>query len=63
PAHRRGAGYGTFTAIYGLGWLAGASIIGVLYGYGITAIASFVLATQTLALVLLIPLLASANVR
>jgi len=29
PAHRRGGGYGTFTAIYGLAWLTGASIIGV----------------------------------
>ena len=25
PAHRRGAGYGTFTAVYGLAWLAGAA--------------------------------------
>jgi len=30
PAHRRGAGYGTFTAIYGVAWLAGAAIIGPL---------------------------------
>jgi MFS family permease len=57
PAHRRGAGYGTFTAIYGLAWLTGASVIGVLYSYGSTAMASYVLATQTLALILLIPLL------
>ena len=34
PAHRRGGGYGTFTAIYGLAWLAGASIIGLLYEHG-----------------------------
>ncbi len=25
-AHRRGAGYGTFTASYGLGWLAGGEL-------------------------------------
>ena len=28
PAHRRGAGYGMFTAIYGLAWLGGAVVIG-----------------------------------
>lgn len=57
PAHRRGAGYGTFTAIYGLAWLAGASIIGALYNHGITAIGIYVLATQALAVALLTPLL------
>ena len=41
PAHRRGAGYGMFTAIYGLAWLAGAVVIGALvrprdrYGDGV----------------------------
>jgi MFS family permease len=59
PAHRCGAGYGTFTAIYGLAWLAGASIIGALYSHGITAIAIYVLTTQTLALALLTPLMRS----
>jgi MFS family permease len=57
PAHRRGSGYGTFTAIYGLAWLAGASVIGALYDHGITAIGIYVLTTQALALALLIPLL------
>jgi MFS family permease len=57
PAHRRGGGYGTFTAIYGLAWLTGASIIGALYSHGSTAIAIYVLATQALALILLTPLL------
>ncbi len=57
PAHRRGAGYGTFTAIYGLAWLTGATTIGALYPHGLTAIAGFVAATQLLALTLLIPLL------
>src|SRR5919107_1928964 len=32
PPRRRGAGYGTFTAIYGLAWLVGAAAIGWLYG-------------------------------
>jgi MFS family permease len=57
PAHRRGAGYGTFTAIYGLSWLAGASLIGVLYEHGVAATATFVGAVQLAALVLLVPVL------
>ena len=57
PAHRRGAGYGTFTAIYGLAWLAGAAIIGLLYEHGTAAAAVFVAIVQFLALLLLIPLL------
>ena len=57
PAHRRGAGYGTFTAIYGLAWLAGAALIGLLYEHGITAVATFVTIVQAVALVLLMPLL------
>jgi hypothetical protein len=32
PAGRRGAGLGTFTAVYGLAWLAGAALIGLLRG-------------------------------
>lgn len=57
PAHRRGAGYGTFTAIYGLAWLAGAAAIGALYQVSLTAVGSFVVVVQALALVLLLPLL------
>ncbi|HEV2885813.1 MAG TPA: MFS transporter [Jatrophihabitans sp.] len=57
PAHRRGAGYGTFTAIYGLSWLVGAALIGWLYERGTTAAALFILAAQAAALVLLVPLL------
>ena len=57
PPHRRGAGYGTFTAIYGLAWLAGAAIIGLLYEQSVTAAAVFVGGVQLLALGLLIPLL------
>ncbi len=59
PAYRRGAGYGTFTAVYGLAWLAGATLIGVLYEHGVAAVGVFVAATQALALVLLVPLLRS----
>ncbi len=57
PAQRRGAGYGTFTAIYGLAWLAGAAIIGLLYEHGIACVAIFVASVQLLALVLLLTLL------
>ncbi len=57
PPHRRGAGYGTFTAIYGLAWLAGAAIIGLLYEHSITITVIFVAAVQIGALLLLLPLL------
>jgi MFS family permease len=57
PPHRRGAGYGTFTAIYGLAWLAGAAIIGLLYEHSTSAAAIFVGSVQLVALLLLIPLL------
>jgi MFS family permease len=57
PSHRRGAGYGTFTAVYGLAWLAGAAIIGLLYGHGTGAVEAFVVAVQAAALLMLIPVL------
>jgi MFS family permease len=57
PAHRRGAGYGTFTAIYGLSWLAGAALIGLLYEHGLAVTATFVGLVQAAALALLVPLL------
>jgi predicted MFS family arabinose efflux permease len=56
PRERRGAGYGTFTAVYGLAWLAGAALIGLLYEHGTSAATWFVLAVQVCALVLLLPL-------
>ena len=57
PRSRRGAGYGTFTAVYGIAWLAGAAIIGVLYDHGTTVVEVFVVVVQALALALLVPLL------
>ena len=57
PRSRRGAGYGTFTAVYGIAWLAGAAIIGVLYDHGVGAVEVFVVAVQVVALALLLPLL------
>jgi MFS family permease len=58
PAVRRGAGYGTFTAIYGLAWLVGGTIIGALYGQSIAAATWFTIALQTIALLAFIPLAA-----
>src|SRR3954452_20538421 len=57
PRSRRGAGYGTFTAIYGLAWLAGAAAIGALYPQGRNTIVVVVVAVQVVAMGLLIPLL------
>jgi hypothetical protein len=63
PAHRRGAGYGNFTAVYGLAWLAGAAVIGLLYGHGPGAVQAFVVVAQVLAVVLLVPLLRTGRAR
>jgi MFS family permease len=61
PAHRRGAGYGTFTAVYGLAWLVGAAAIGVLYDHAgadyRSTIGIAVLVVQAIAAVLLFELL------
>lgn len=56
PAARRGLGYGTFAAAYGLAWLAGSTLIGALYSRSITAVIVFTTATQALALATFIPL-------
>ena len=61
PAHRRGAGYGTFTAVDGLAWLAGSTLIGALYEQSVTAVAIFTVICQALALLLLFPLLHRGN--
>lgn len=57
PPERRGAGYGTFTAVYGLAWLIGPAVIGVLYDRSITSAITFTAAAQALALTLLVPVL------
>jgi hypothetical protein len=56
PAGRRGAGYGTFTAVYGLAWLAGAAIIAALYSRSVGAAETFVVGVQAAALVAFVPL-------
>jgi MFS family permease len=57
PAARRGTGYGIFTAIYGLAWLAGSTIIGALYSASLTGLTIFTVVTQLVALIAFIPLL------
>ncbi len=56
PVHRRGTGYGVFTAVYGLAWLAGSTLIGVLYAHSVTGVVVFTIATQVIALALFVPL-------
>jgi MFS family permease len=56
PRERRGVGYGTFTAVYGLAWLAGSALIGALYDHSIDAAIAFVVATQVVALAAFLPL-------
>ena len=51
PVAHRGAGYGTFTAIYGLAWLAGSTAIGVLYTRSTASATTFVVVAQMAALV------------
>lgn len=57
PRTRRGFGYGTFTAIYGLAWLAGGTLIGALYEESVTAVQVAVVAAQVLAVAAFVPLL------
>ena len=57
PRSRRGAGYGTFTAVYGIAWLAGAAMIGALYDHGVAITETVVVVIQVVALGLLVPLL------
>lgn len=56
PAARRGAGYGTFTAIYGIAWLAGSTAVGACYAQSVGTAEGFVVVTQVLALVAFVPI-------
>ncbi|KAL1918878.1 uncharacterized protein VTP21DRAFT_2900 [Calcarisporiella thermophila] len=53
PSVCRGQGYGTFTAVYGLAWLMGGSIIGILYDRNITWAITFSVSLQALSFVVL----------
>lgn len=61
PAGRRGTGYGVFTTVYGLAWLAGSTAIGALYAASVTSAVAFVVALQAMALVAFIPLSRTPN--
>jgi hypothetical protein len=63
PADRRGTGYGTFTAVYGLAWLGGGTLIGALYARSVGAVEAFVVITQAAALLAFVPLLRSGRAR
>jgi MFS family permease len=56
PTARRGAGYGTFTAVYGLAWLAGSTVLGALYARSISDAVWFAVLLQAAALVAFVPL-------
>lgn len=58
PAGRRGTGYGVFTAVYGLAWLAGSAAIGALYEVSIHAVILFTALAQAVALAAFLPLIA-----
>src|SRR2546426_4089983 len=45
-ADRRATAYGTFTAAYGVSWFAGSAIIGLLYGFAISAVVAFCIAAE-----------------
>lgn len=63
PRERRGVGYGTFTAVYGLAWLLGTALIGIFYDISIDAAITFVVVVQGLAMLLFVPLLGSRDGR
>jgi MFS family permease len=57
PARRRGTGYGTFTAIYGIAWLLGGTLLGVSYARSPATAQAVVVVTQIFALLAFLPLL------
>lgn len=59
PRSRRGEGYGIFAVGYGFAWLAGSTLIGLLYPVSLIALVTFVAATQVAALIALIRLMAT----
>jgi MFS family permease len=56
PAERRGTGYGVFTAVYGLAWLAGSAAVGALYEVSVSATVLFTAVAQARALAAFLPL-------
>jgi MFS family permease len=56
PRRLRGTGYGVFTAVYGLAWMAGSVAIGALYDISVSVTTVTVAAVQLVALGAFIPL-------
>jgi uncharacterized membrane protein len=50
--NKRGTAFGTFNGVYGVAWFAGSTIMGVLYGFSITALVIFGVVTQLIAAVM-----------
>jgi MFS family permease len=53
PASKRGTAYGIFNAAYGLAWFAGSSLLGVLYGRSVAAVAVASASLQIAAIIIL----------
>jgi MFS family permease len=53
PASERGTAYGIFNAAYGLAWFAGSSLLGVLYGRSVAAVAVASASLQIAAIIIL----------
>ena len=49
PPGRRGTAYGSFTASYGIAWLGGSTLVGVLYDVSTTTVAFAVTAIEAAA--------------
>jgi MFS transporter len=46
PEHRRSFAFGLFYAVYGVGWLTGSTVIGLLYEQSLSAMIFFLVAVQ-----------------
>jgi MFS family permease len=56
PVRRRGTGFAMFTAIYGMAWLVGGTLLGVSYGHSPETAQVVVVGTQVFALLAFVPL-------
>lgn len=61
PAPQRGTGYGVFTTVYGVAWLAGSALIGIFYGVSTSAAILFVVIAQLVALGAFVPLVSGRH--
>jgi uncharacterized membrane protein len=50
--NKRGTAFGTFNGVYGVAWFAGSALMGVLYGYSLTAVVAFGVIAQLVAAVM-----------